>query len=289
MRLQMAMPTFSDAERRAGERLLKIAQEADRVEGYSEPHSMIMALLAEKIGARMGLHGSDLTALKFAALAHDLGERTMKRNYLLLPSPLGWEETVDLWRHPILGEQAAVELKLPRQVQLLVRWHHEWWNGMGYPDALSGEAIPLGARILRAVDTYCAMTSKRPHRPAHSEAEAEQAIADFAGIELDPSVAVVLLELLAEERARALETAGPGTVEPELEPLLPFDIDQTLGADEAPPDRFDLDGSTGPEPEPEPLPEGETPPPAVEEGPEPARAPVDPPTPDGSGTGESDR
>jgi HD-GYP domain-containing protein (c-di-GMP phosphodiesterase class II) len=201
MQAQQAILTFSEPERSLGDRLLKIAIEIDRVEGYSEPHAIAIARMAEKIGARMGLHGIDLTALKFAALVHDVGERAMKRNYLLRPGTLSWEETLDLWRHPILGEQAAVELKLSRQTQLLIRWHHEWWNGGGYPDGLAGEAIPVGARILRAVDSYFAFISNRPHRERFDRAEAEQIIADLAGIELDPQVVKLLLQVLADERA----------------------------------------------------------------------------------------
>src|SRR5262245_34211291 len=200
MQAQQAILTFSEAERTLGDRLLKIALEIDRVEGYSEPHAIAIARMVEKIGARMGLHGIDLTALKFAALTHDLGERAMKRNYLLRPSVLSWEETLDLWRHPILGEQAAGELKLSRQTQLLIRWHHEWWNGGGYPDGISGEAIPVGARILRAVDSYFALISNRPHRQRFDRNEAEQILADLAGIEFDPLVVKLTLQILAEER-----------------------------------------------------------------------------------------
>ncbi len=200
MQAQQAPMIFTEAERQAGDRLLKLALETDRVEGYTEPHAVMIARLTEAIGRELGLHGVDLSALKFAALAHDIGERGMKRNYLLSPNALTWEERLDLWRHPILGEQAAAEIRLSRQTQLLVRWHHEWWNGQGYPDGLSGEAIPVGARILRAVDSYCALISGRPFRQAYELVEAEQHIADMAGIEFDPIVAKLLLMLVAEER-----------------------------------------------------------------------------------------
>jgi len=209
MQAQQAILTFDEAERSLGSRLLKIAIEIDRIEGYSEPHAIAIAWTAEKIGARMGLHGVDLTALKFAALAHDLGERAMKRDYLLRPHELSWDETLDLWRHPILGEQAAGELKLPRQTQLLIRWHHEWWNGGGYPDGLAGEAIPPGARILRAVDSYFALISDRPHRRRFDRIEAEQIVADLAGIEFDPQVVKLLLQVLAEEQAAESAFAYP--------------------------------------------------------------------------------
>ena len=200
MQAQQAPMIFTEAERQAGDRLLKLALETDRVEGYTEPHAVMIARLAEAIGKELGLHGVDLSALKFAALAHDIGERGLKRNYLLSPNALTWEERLDLWRHPILGEQAAAEIRLSRQTQLLVRWHHEWWNGQGYPDGLSGETIPVGARILRAVDSYCALISARPYRQAYELVEAEQHIADMSGIEFDPVVAKLLLMLVAEER-----------------------------------------------------------------------------------------
>src|SRR5262245_65668371 len=211
MQAQQAILTFSEAERALGDRLLKIAIEIDRVEGYSEPHAIAIARMVEKIGARMGLHGVDLTALKFAALAHDLGERAMKRNYLLRPSALSWEETLDLWRHPILGEQAAGELKLSRQTQLLIRWHHEWWNGGGYPDGIAGEAIPVGARILRAVDSYFSFIANRPHRQRFDRTESERLVADLVGIEVDPQVVTLLLHVLAEERSRETTFAYPET------------------------------------------------------------------------------
>ncbi len=207
---------FADAERPLGERLMKLALETDRIEGYTEPHAVMIARLAETIGRQVGLHGQDLTALKFAALAHDIGERGLKRNYLLQPNALSWEETLDLWRHPILGEQSAAELQLPRQTQLLIRWHQEWWNGQGYPDGLAGASIPVGARILRAVDSYCALISQRPYRQAYELPEAEQVIADLSGIELDPHIAKLLLAVVVAERRQ--REAEVWSVPPAFEP-----------------------------------------------------------------------
>ncbi|MDX2031807.1 MAG: HD domain-containing phosphohydrolase [Blastocatellia bacterium] len=224
MQAQQALLTFTEVERPLGDRLIKQAVEIDRVEGYSEPHSIAIARMAETLGAGMGLHGIDLTALKFAGLAHDVGLRAMKRNYLLRPDGLTWEEQLDLWRHPILGEQAAGEMRLSRQAQLLIRWHHESWNGQGYPDGLSGEAIPLGARILRVVDAYYALISRRPHRAAYDPFDAEQIIADLAGIEFDPRIVKQLLLALAEERKEREAAAWGGAFGApfEGEPPLPI-------------------------------------------------------------------
>src|SRR5919201_1835233 len=102
-----------------------------------------------------------------------------------------------------------------RAVQLLVRWHQEWWTGAGYPDALRGEQIPLGARILRVADAYAALTDARPFRPAGTEGEARKHLTLWAGLEFDPQVvrAFLSLEGLAELRssARAEKTSVEAT------------------------------------------------------------------------------
>jgi hypothetical protein len=206
MQLQSVGLELTDAERPLGGRLLKLVAEIDRVEGYSEPHAVPLTRLAVELGARAGLHGSDLTSLKYAALAHDVGERALKREYLLSSRKLTSEERLDLVRHSILGEQAAAQFRLPRASQLYIRWHHEWWNGYGYPDGLAGEQIPLGARVLRVADTYCALISDRPHRLRHDPESAEAIMADLAGLECDPGVVKLLLELLKEERSREDES-----------------------------------------------------------------------------------
>ncbi len=178
--------------------LMELAAEIDQVEGYVSPHGTFIARMAEALGNHLGIRDGDLLALKQAALTHDLGERVMKREYFARRGELTWDERFDLWRHPILGEQAAAQRELPRQAQLLIRWHHEWWNGRGYPDNLAGDAIPLGARILRVVDTYSALISDRPYREGFDESMAKQIIADNAGIEFDPRVVKAFLELAAK-------------------------------------------------------------------------------------------
>ena len=216
---------FPPAEQAIADRLLKIVPGIDRVEGYVQPHAVAVAHLAEILAREFDLRGHDLSALLLAALAHDLGERAMKRNYLLRSEPLTWEETLDLWRHPILGEQQSAEFNLPRQAQLIVRWHHESWNGEGYPDALAGESIPLGARILRVADTWCALTSDRPYRPAFDPVDAAEMIAEQAGIELDPNVVQVLLEHLAAEAESDEEPAD----EAGAEDSMPVEIEEEEG------------------------------------------------------------
>ena len=93
---------------------------------------------------------------------------------------------------------------------MIIRWHHEWWNGGGYPDALHREEIPLAARILRVADSYAALTDSRPFRAAITKDRARDHMAEWAGIEFDPGVVNVLLSL---EPIPALESFAVSPVE----------------------------------------------------------------------------
>jgi HD-GYP domain-containing protein (c-di-GMP phosphodiesterase class II) len=172
-----------------------LAAEADRFEQYSNPHAQRVAAIAEEIGKSFSLGTRDRFSLRVAALAHDLGEAAMARDYIQRQGPLSDDERIDLARHPVLGEREAAEAGADRGAQLLVRWHHEWWNGGGYPDGLRFEQIPLGARILRVADAYAALTDDRPFRPALSEKQAREHLLEWIGLEFDPGVVKALLSL----------------------------------------------------------------------------------------------
>ncbi len=176
-------------------RILKIAVAADEFENYENAHAARIAALADALAKQFNLASHDRFSLRQAALTHDIGELMMNREYVKKNRPLREDERVDIQRHTIIGEQEAAKRGLSRAVQLLVRWHHEWWNGTGYPDALEREQIPLLARILRVADTYSAMTDCRPHREAISEREAKLYLTEFAGIEFDPQVVKAFLSL----------------------------------------------------------------------------------------------
>ena len=197
---------FAEHERAAGEAFLRLAVAADEFEGYAHPHAVRIAELADEVAKHFHLAQHDRAALRLAALAHDLGEVAMERDYIKRAGPLTVEERLDLARHPVIGEQEAARAGADRGAQLLVRWHQEWWNGAGYPDALRREEIPLAARILRVVDSYCALTDARPFRPARTEEEAQKHLAEWAGIEFDPRVVRAFLSLapLGELKSYAL-------------------------------------------------------------------------------------
>jgi HD-GYP domain-containing protein (c-di-GMP phosphodiesterase class II) len=208
---------FAESERAAGEAFMRLAATTDEFESYEHPHASRVAALAGELAARFRLSRADRSAIVFAALLHDGGEAAMKRDYIRRAGPLTEAERLDLQRHPVIGEQEAARAGADRAVQLLVRWHQEWWSGAGYPDALRGEQIPLGARILRVADAYAALTDARPFRPAGTEAEARKHLTLWAGLEFDPQVvrAFLSLEGLAELRsfARAGQTPADETKE----------------------------------------------------------------------------
>src|SRR5205823_5464744 len=172
-----------------------LAVEADEFENYSNPHAARIATIADQIGKSFHLGARDRFSLRVAALAHDLGEVAMGREYVTRPTALSDEERIDLARHPLIGEREAASAGADRGAQLLVRWHHEWWNGGGYPDGLRFEQIPLGARILRVADAYAALTDERPFRPAYSESQAREHLLEWVGLQFDPAVVKALLSL----------------------------------------------------------------------------------------------
>src|ERR1044072_9206512 len=195
----------------AAEAFIQLARTTDKFEHYANPHAQRIAIIADEIAQQFQLARHDRGSLYAAALLHDLGEVAMERDYIQATGPLSTEERLDLSRHPVLGEREASRVGADRAAQLLVRWHHEWWNGAGYPDALRREEIPLAARILRLADSYAALTDARPDRAAMTEEAARSELIDRAGIVFDPSVVDIFLSL---ERFPELESFAKTEIEP---------------------------------------------------------------------------
>ena len=188
------------------EKLLEISSEMDEFEGYTYAHGLRIAAIADAIGKSFNLATHDRFFMQQAALVHDIGEMAMNRDYIKQSRRLTDAERMDMQRHPVIGEQEAAKRGFSRGVQLLVRWHHEWWNGGGYPDCLEGEQIPLAARILRVADSFAALRDDRPRRKAMSVAEAKGHLKEWAGLEFDPKV---VKAFLTSENVDILEFQRP--------------------------------------------------------------------------------
>src|SRR5437870_3577062 len=210
--------TFEKERLELLESLRKLSLAADEFEAYPNPHAARIAAIADQTAKVFGLGARDRLSLRVAAMAHDLGEVAMARDYVHRAGTLDPEERIDLARHPLLGEREAANAGADRGAQLLVRWHHEWWNGCGYPDGLRFEQIPLGARILRVADAYASLTDARPFRKAYAEQQAREHLLEWTGLEFDPRV---VRELLSLEPFNALkgyarEFEGPPAMADEM-------------------------------------------------------------------------
>jgi len=162
---------------------------ADARDHETTGHSFRVAHYAVALARAMGLRGDSLQAIEWGALLHDVGKMVVPDDILRKVGPLTEDEWHIMRQHPTWGFDMLAEVGFLQQPALeIVYSHHERWDGRGYPRGLSGEAIPLAARIFAAVDTYDAITSDRPYRRAHSHHSALAEVQRVAGQQLDPRV-----------------------------------------------------------------------------------------------------
>jgi diguanylate cyclase (GGDEF)-like protein len=182
--------TERNARLRAAKNLVRFVDARDP---QTANHSELVSTLAEGIGLQLGLDPEMLEDLRLAGLLHDLGKIGLPDAVLKEARDLTGEEQSMVERHPEFGHSLLEGLGLER-VQEWVLHHHEHWNGSGYPHGLAGEAIPLGARIILVADTFVAITTDRPYRPAQTEQAALRELRAHAGTQFDPAV-IEALEL----------------------------------------------------------------------------------------------
>jgi diguanylate cyclase (GGDEF)-like protein/putative nucleotidyltransferase with HDIG domain len=174
-------------------------------------HLQRVQTFAVEVGKELGLDEPQLEALRAAAVLHDIGKLAVPEHIISKPGKLTREEFEKMKIHPVVGAEILERVRFPHPVTPIVRWHHERWDGTGYPDGLQGLNIPIGARILAAVDCLDAMASHRQYRRALPLDEAMSKVAAEAGKAFDPQVVEVLqrryVELEAIAKAREDETA----------------------------------------------------------------------------------
>lgn len=135
-------------------------------------HTGQLADYAAKLGENLGMTEEELEELRLGCLLHDIGKVAIPDSILLKPDRLSTEETQIVRQHPVTGERICAPLKSLRRILPMIRHHHERTDGSGYPDGLSGEEIPLQARILQIADVYDALIKDRPYRGALSPEQA---------------------------------------------------------------------------------------------------------------------
>jgi diguanylate cyclase (GGDEF)-like protein/putative nucleotidyltransferase with HDIG domain len=163
-------------------------------------HLKRVQVYAIEVGKELGLSEAELEALRAASLLHDIGKLAVPEHIISKPGRLTREEFEKMKIHPVVGAEILERVQFPYPVTPIVRAHHERWNGSGYPDGLRGEEIPIGARILAAVDCLDALASDRQYRRALPLEEAMKRVAAEANVSFDAKVVAVL-----ERRFQELE------------------------------------------------------------------------------------
>jgi putative nucleotidyltransferase with HDIG domain len=166
-----------------------LAEAVDKRDPFTSKHSHRVKQIAVDIGKEMRVSSSELEALEWGGLLHDVGKIGVPDDVLKNPNRLTREERMTMNSHPVLGAQIISPVTKLAPELPIIRHHHEWYNGSGYPDRLIGDEIPKLARILHVADAFEAMTAQRPYRM--TPLTAEQALGElrkFAGVQFDPAV-----------------------------------------------------------------------------------------------------
>ena len=202
--------TYERLERTFVSTVESLANALEANDEYTSSHARSISDMALRVGAELGLEGKALKRLELAALFHDIGKIGVPSEILSKPGPLDDDEWEVLRRHPELGETILAPIERLADVRPIVRHCHERFDGGGYPDAKSGNEIPIEARIIFVCDAFHAMTTDRPYRARLSEAEAFRRLRSSSGTQFDPEIVAVFLDVMGAGRA------NPAGSEPSL-------------------------------------------------------------------------
>lgn len=185
-----------DREREARSILLSFVNSIQERDVVTYEHSRRVAVYVQRLARYLGWSRGDARRLALAALVHDLGKTWIANDILNKPAALSADERRTMERHPIIGAQILRGCDVPSFYVETVLYHHEAWNGRGYPEGLQGEEIPLGARILSVADVYDVLTSQRPYKDSLSDEAARERLLKGATTSFDPQIVDAILHLL---------------------------------------------------------------------------------------------
>ena len=203
--------TLVEERRVAEQRALKAARELEEaynalLEGWSraldlrdhetEGHSRRVTEMSVRLARAIGITGEDLENVRRGALLHDIGKMGIPDAILRKPGPLTAEEWDVMRQHPQMGFDLLSQVSFLHKARDIVLWHHEKWDGTGYPHKLHGDTIPLAARIFAVVDVWDALSNDRPYRKASLPEEVRAIIRSLIGTHFDPYVAETFLQLI---------------------------------------------------------------------------------------------
>ena len=205
-----------------------LALAIDAKDETTHNHLLRVKIYATAIGQELKMSENEMQALQAAALLHDIGKLAVPEYIISKPGKLTREEFEKMKIHPVVGAEILDRVRFPYPVVPIVRSHHEKWDGSGYPEGLKGEEIPLGARILAAVDCLDALASDRQYRRALPLDKAMQIVAGDAGTAFDPRVVEVLQRRYVE--LEKLATSQPRPEEAQLSKNIKIERGSAPGA-----------------------------------------------------------
>jgi HD-GYP domain-containing protein (c-di-GMP phosphodiesterase class II) len=173
-----------------------LADALEARDAYARGHSQRVGAWGRRLAESLGLPPDQVDGVSQAGLLHDIGTIGVPEAVLGQRGPLEADQWTLMRNHPVIGAQIVAPFEFFPAGALIIRHHHERWDGSGYPDGLRGHAIPLGARIIAAADVFDALTSERPYRPACARDAALAHLSAAAGRTLDPDVVAALLGLV---------------------------------------------------------------------------------------------
>lgn len=159
-------------------------------------HAARVTELALRLAEAMHAGTARVDAIRAGAPLHDVGKLHVSTEILQKPGPLAQDELAQIRTHPVVGAHMLADVEDAQGGLDCVLYHHEWWDGSGYPHGLAAGAIPLEARIVAVADAYDAMTFDRPYRKALSHEQAIAEVERCAGTQFDPQIAELLLAIL---------------------------------------------------------------------------------------------
>jgi putative nucleotidyltransferase with HDIG domain len=166
---------------------------------YTDKHMKDIAEYSVEIAQKLKLSDNDTEDIRKAALLHDLGKICIPDHILMKADKLSDDEMDIIRRHPVAGAKIIESVEPIKHAREIIKHHHEYYDGTGYPDGLRGHKIPLGARIISVADAFGAMTTDRPYRKALSIEKAIKELKEYAGIQFDPDVVDIFISILREK------------------------------------------------------------------------------------------
>jgi ribonuclease P protein subunit RPR2 len=185
-----------------------LANAVEARDAYTGRHAERVAAYGLAIASAAGIDPVDAPEMEFGFLLHDVGKVAVPDAILFKPASLTAEEEAVIKQHPVVGWEILREIDFLGEAKLVVRHHHERWDGDGYPDGLQGDDIPVLARVFAVADTLDALTTDRPYRPATDFESARAEIERGSGTQFDPVVVTAFLAMPTERFFALREELG---------------------------------------------------------------------------------